>query len=232
MTDAGPGGITRAPLRLVIFDCDGVLVDSEGPSNRLVAEEVTALGWPMTMEESRALFVGRRLSDIPAIVEPKIGRSVPPDWIEQLRGKLIAMLAGEVEAMPGAHDVLVATTALGLPFRVASNSSHAEMAVKFERTRLDHLVKGRLHSARDVALGKPAPDVFLAAAAADGVSPEACIVIEDSVPGAMAARAAGMACIGLAPYGDDPDLRSVGAILIRSLDELPAILRAAMGPAA
>ena len=77
--------------------------------------------------------------------------------------------------------------------------------------------------------GKPAPDVFLAAAAAEGIPPEACLVIEDSVPGAMAARAAGMACIGLAPYGDDPELRTVGAVLIRSLDELPAILRAAMG---
>jgi HAD superfamily hydrolase (TIGR01509 family) len=232
MTGAAPGGIMRAPLRLVIFDCDGVLVDSEGPSNRLVAQEITALGWPMTEAESRALFVGRRLSDIPPIVEPRIGRPVPPDWIEQLRDKLIAMLADEVEPMPGAHKVLVATAALGLPFRIASNSSHAEMDVKFKRTRLDHLVAGRQHSARDVARGKPAPDVFLAAAAADGVPPEACIVIEDSVPGAMAARAAGMACIGLAPYGDDPGLRAVGAVLIRSLDELPAILRAAMdGPA-
>jgi HAD superfamily hydrolase (TIGR01509 family) len=224
-------GLTRAPLRLVIFDCDGVLVDSEGPSNRVVAEEITALGWPMTTEESQALFVGRRLSDIPAMVEPKIGRPVPSDWIEHLREKLIAMLAGEVEAMPGAHDVLLAVTDLGLPFRVASNSSHAEMAVKFERTGIAHLVQGLMHSARDVPRGKPAPDVFLAAAKAGGVPPEACLVVEDSVPGAMAARAAGMACVGLAPYGDDPALRAVGAVLVRSLDELPAILRAAMdGP--
>jgi beta-phosphoglucomutase-like phosphatase (HAD superfamily) len=96
---------------------------------------------------------------------------------------------------------------------------------------MSHLVNGLLHSARDVPRGKPAPDVFLAAAKAAGVPPEACLVIEDSVPGAMAARAAGMACIGLAPSGDDPALRAVGAVLIRSLDELPAILRAAMdGP--
>ena len=221
-------GLTRAPLRLVIFDCDGVLVDSEGPSNRLVAEEITALGWPMTGAESQALFVGRRLTDIPPIVEPKIGRPVPPGWIEALRDKLITMLSDEVEAMPGAHDALAAVTALGLPFRVASNSSHAEMAVKFERTALDHWVAGKLHSARDVPRGKPAPDVFLAAAKAGGVPPEACLVIEDSVPGAMAARAAGMACVGLAPYGDDPALRAAGAVLIRSFDELPAILRAAM----
>jgi HAD superfamily hydrolase (TIGR01509 family) len=225
-------GMTRAPLRLVIFDCDGVLIDSEGPSNRLVAAEITALGWPMTGAESHALFVGRRLSDIPPVVEAQTGRPVPADWIEYLRDKLIAMMADEVEAMPGAHDALRMVTALGLPYRIASNSSHAEMAVKFQRTRMDHLVTGLLHSARDVARGKPAPDVFLAAAKAGGIPPDACLVIEDSVPGAMAARAAGMACVGLAPHGDDPALRAVGAVLIRSYDELPPILRAAMGATA
>ena len=222
--------LTRAPLRLVIFDCDGVLVDSEGPSSRLVAREITALGWKIGAEEAQSLFIGRRLSDIPPLVEPQIGRPVPPGWIEDLRDKLIAMLAEEVEAMPGAHGALTATAEHGLKLRVASNSSHAEMAVKFERTGLAHLVSGRLHSARDVAHGKPAPDVFLAAAAAEGIPPEACLVIEDSVPGATAARAAGMACIGLAPFGDDPALRAVGAVLIRALDELPAIFRACMEP--
>jgi HAD superfamily hydrolase (TIGR01509 family) len=220
--------MTPLPLRLVIFDCDGVLVDSEGPSSRLVAAEVTALGWPITADDSRSLFIGRRLSDIPAIIEPQLGHPVPPGWVGQLRDRLIALLAAEVEVMPGAHAVLAATTALGLPFRVASNSSHEEMAVKFERTKLTALVTGLTHSARDVAAGKPAPDVFLAAAAAAGVAPGACLVIEDSVPGALAARAAGMACIGLAPHGDDPALRAAGAVLIRSLSELPTILRAAM----
>ncbi len=224
--------MTRLPLRLVIFDCDGVLIDSEGPSNRVVAEEVTALGWPMTTAESCARFIGRRLSDLPPAIEPHIGRPVPDGWVERLRIRLIAMLADEAEAIPGAAAALRATAALGLRLRVASNSSHEEMHVKFRRTGLEALVAGRLHSARDVAAGKPAPDVFLAAAAAEGVPPGACLVIEDSVPGAMAARAAGMACIGLVPGGDDPALRAAGAALIRSLDELPAILRAAMAHAA
>ncbi len=224
--------MTPLPLRLVIFDCDGVLVDSEGPSNRLVAQEVTALGLPMTTEESCALFVGRRLSDIPAVIEPKLGHPVPDGWVDGLRDRLIALLAAEVAAMPGAHDALRATTALGLPYRIASNSSHEEMAAKFERVAMVELVAGRLHSARDVARGKPAPDVFLHAAAAEGIPPGACLVVEDSVPGAQAARAAGMACIGLAPHGDDPALRATGAVLIRSLAELPALLRTAMGFAA
>jgi beta-phosphoglucomutase-like phosphatase (HAD superfamily) len=212
----------------VIFDCDGVLVDSEGPSNRVVAEEITALGWPMTTEESCALFIGLRLSDIPAVIEPHIGRPVPPGWVDGLRDRMITVLTSEVEAMPGAHDALRATTALGLPYRIASNSSHEEMAVKFQRVAMVELVAGRMHSARDVARGKPAPDVFLHAAAAAGVPPAACLVVEDSVPGAQAARAAGMACIGLAPHGDDPALREAGAVLIRSFSELPALLRDAM----
>lgn len=220
--------MTRAKLRLVIFDCDGVLVDSEGPSSRLVAAEVSALGWPITAAEGRALFTGRRLSDIPGIIEPHLGHAVPAGWTGQLRDRLIAMLAAEVEAMTGAHAVLAATQALGVPFRVASNSSPEEMVVKFERTKLAPFVTGRTHSARDVARGKPAPDVFLAAAMAEGVPAEACLVVEDSVPGALAARAAGMACVGLAPCGDDPELRAAGAILIRSLDQLPGLLKVAM----
>ena len=220
--------MTPEPLRLVIFDCDGVLVDSEGPSNRLVATEITALGWPMTTEESTRLFVGRRLSDIPPIIEQQLGRPIPSGWVAQLRDKLIDLLSTDLDAMPGAHDALRAVTALGLPYRIASNSSHEEMDAKFHRVDMTDLVHGRTHSARDVRAGKPAPDVFLHAAAAEGIPPAACLVIEDSVPGAQAARAAGMACIGLAPHGDDPALRAAGATLIRSFDELPALLRRAM----
>ncbi len=166
------------------------------------------------------------------MIEGKLGRRVPPGWVEQLRHKLIRLLAEEVEAMPGAHDALRATTALGLPYRIASNSSHEEMAVKFHRVAMLDLVEGRMHSARDVRAGKPAPDLFLHAAAQAGVPPAACLVVEDSVPGAQAARAAGMACVGLAPHGDDPALRATGAVLIRSLAELPAILRRAQAAAA
>ncbi len=220
--------MTPSPLRLVIFDCDGVLVDSEGPSNRVVAEEISALGWPMTLEQSCELFVGRRLADIPPMVEPHIGRAVPPGWVGHLRDRIMATLGNEVEPMPGASAVLEAVAALGLPMRVASNSSHEEMAVKFDRTGLAHLVRDRLHSARDVARGKPAPDVFLHAAAAEGVPPDACLVIEDSVPGATAARAAGMACVALAPYGAGPALLATGAVPIRALAELPPLLRQAM----
>lgn len=224
--------MTPSPLRLVIFDCDGVLVDSEGPAAQVTAREVGLLGWPMTADEAMARFIGLRLSDMPALVAAHTGRPVPPDWVEHMRARLIEALATQVEPMPGAAAVLQATAALGLPYRVASNSSHEEMAVKFARTGLTPLVEGRVHSARDVAAGKPAPDVFLAAAAAAGVPPQACIVVEDSLPGIRGALAAQMTCIGLDPHGPGDALRAAGAHPIRALSELPALFRAAMRAAA
>ncbi len=227
-----PSPLRPAPLRLVIFDCDGVLVDSEGPSARVTAHEMSLLGWPMTPEEAMARFTGLRLSDLPPLVVAQTGRAAPEGWVEHVRGRLIAMLAEETEAMPGAADVLRATAALGLPYRVASNSSHGEMAAKFARTGLAPLVAGRVHSARDVAAGKPAPDVFLAAAAAEGIMPQACMVVEDSLPGIRGALAAGMACIGLDPHGLGEALRAAGARPVRALSELPPLFQAAMRAAA
>ena len=224
--------MTPSPLRLVIFDCDGVLIDSEGPAARVTAREVSLLGWPLTPDQALARFVGLRLSDMPALVAAQTGQPVPPGWVEHLRDRLIETFATDVEAMPGAAAVLQATTALGLPYRVASNSSHEEMAVKFARTGLAPLVEGRTHSARDVAAGKPAPDVFMAAAAAEGVPPHACIVVEDSLPGIRGALAAGMVCIGLDPHGPGERLRAAGAHPIRALSELPALFQAAMRTAA
>ena len=127
-----------------------MLVDSEGPSNRAVAEEITALGWPMNEAESTQLFIGYQLGGIATVVEAHLGCKVPQGWVEHLRLRLLDVLAREVEAMPGAAEVLAATAAMGLPSRVASNSSHREMRVKFARTGLASLVEGRTHSAYDV----------------------------------------------------------------------------------
>jgi HAD superfamily hydrolase (TIGR01509 family) len=134
--------------------------------------------------------------------------------------------------MPGAREALEAATSMALPWRVASNSSHIEMAAKFGRTGLSEIVAGRVHSAVDVievgGAGKPAPDLFLAAASAEAISPQHGLVIEDSVAGATAARAAGMDCLGLVRHGDDAALREVGAIPFRSMHDLPDLLRAAL----
>ncbi len=215
-----------APLRLVIFDCDGVLVDSEPVANRVVAEELTALGWPMTAHEADGHFLGLTFTDMQPIIERRLGQPLTAAWKQALVQKVIDAMAEGVGPIAGAVEALHSTTALGLPWRIASNSSHEEMHVKFGRLGIRELVAGRVHSHRDVARGKPAPDLFLAAAAAQGVSPAECVVIEDSVPGATAAAAAGMPCLGYAPHHDGSRLRAVGAVPFRSMFDLPGYLAA------
>lgn len=223
--------MTRLPLRLAIFDCDGVLIDSEGVSNRITAEAVSALGWTVTPAECRRHFLGLTLTDMLPLIASHVG-AVPAGWKEALVQRLIVAMAREAEPIDGAAAMLRATTALGLSWRVASNSSHQEMAAKFAAAGMADLVRGRVHSAFDVGRGKPAPDLFLAAAAAEGIAPDACVVIEDSVPGVHAAMAAGMRCLGFAAHGDGPALHTAGAVLFDRLDELPALFRAAMREAA
>ncbi len=208
---------------LVIFDCDGVLVDSEPASRAVVFEEAAALGWALTEDEAHG-FVGLRWSDLQAVFQRHTAVPLGPDWPDHMQARLIAALDGHLRAMPGAAGVLQAVTALGLPYRVASNSSHEEMAVKFRLAGLEALVTGRVHSARDVGVGKPAPDLFLATAAAGHVAPEACVVIEDSVPGVTAALAAGMQCIGYAPEGDGFGLAGLGAVVVGSLGDIAGLL--------
>jgi len=222
------------PPGLIIFDCDGVLVDSEHIAGRLLAEDISALGWVITPEECHRLFLGCSLTDMLPMIAARV--AIPPGWTLRVAERMVRALAEEAEAMPGAEAALRAVSALGLPWRVASNSSHKEMAVKFARTGLADLVAGRLHSAADVVRkggrGKPAPDLFLATAAAASVPPSACVVVEDSLPGARAARAAGMSCLALVPHGEGQALQAEGAGIFRALAELPAMLAGALRVAA
>ncbi len=218
----------RSRLRLVIFDCDGVLVDSEPVANRVVAAALTRLGWAMTPDEANDRFLGMSMTDMVTVIEARLGK-LPEGWAQGVVDTHVAALRLEVGPIPGAIAALHGVDALGLPWRVASNSSHEEMAVKFGRLGITELVAGRLHSHRDVARGKPAPDLFLAAAAAEGVAPVDCVVIEDSVPGATAAAAAGMDCLGYAPHSDGAALRAVGAVPFASMFDLPGLIAAGLG---
>jgi HAD superfamily hydrolase (TIGR01509 family) len=212
-----------APLRLCIFDCDGVIVDSEPIANRITARALAQVGWPVTAEEAQERFLGMTLSDMVPVIEATLGRKLPAGWKDALTAELVRALGEEAVAVPGAIEALHATTKLGLPWRLASNSSHEEMAAKFGRLGISGLVAGRVHSHRDVAHGKPAPDLFLAAAAAQRVRPEECVVIEDSLPGARAAAAAGMDCLGFARHTNPDALRALGAVPFRSMRELPEL---------
>lgn len=220
------------PLRLVIFDCDGVLIDSEAVASRVVASALAEVGWSLTPTESQAIFLGLSLRQMVPMIEERLARPLPADWMDGLRARMLAALAEEAETMPGAEAMLLATSALGLPWRVASNSSHEEMGVKFRRTGLHRLMDGRLHSHRDVARGKPAPDLFLAAAAAERVPPECCVVVEDSLPGVRAGMDAGMTVLGYAPDGDGAALRAAGAWPVADLSHVPLLLRDALRRAA
>jgi beta-phosphoglucomutase-like phosphatase (HAD superfamily) len=216
------------PIDLVIFDCDGVLIDSEGVASIVLSRELQRLGWMISPEECENEFLGTSLRDIIAKAEAAIGRRVPVDFGARFSAAMILALAEDVAAIPGAAEALERLTEAGLPWRVASNSSHDEMAVKFGRTGLVALVGGRQHSAEDMVRlglnGKPDPHLFLAAAEAAGVPPARCVVIEDSIPGSRAARLAGMTCLGFSPHASGIELAAEGAGIFKDMLELPMLL--------
>ena len=212
------------PLRLVIFDCDGVLVDSERISNRVLAEDFSSRGLTMTGEEAERLFIGTTIDAIQPRVEAMLGASLPPDWRGGVKRAIVDAMAREATAIPGAVETLEALSRAGVRWRVASNSSRAEMDAKFGRLGLTDLVAGRVHSFEEVARGKPAPDLFLAAAAAEGVAPGECVVIEDSVPGVTAAVAAGMDCLGFDRSADGAFLRAAGAVPFHDMGKLAGLI--------
>ena len=214
----------KTKLRLVIFDCDGVLVDSEGIANRILSRELTAVGWPIGPNEVEQRFLGMNLADMRPVIEAQLGHKLPASFSYHLQSAFETSLAAEVEAVDGAIAALDGVTALGLPWRVASNSSHEEMVVKFARIGITERVHGRAHSYQDVPRGKPAPDVYLAAAAAEGVSAAQCLVIEDSTTGIRAGIAAGMDVLAYVPHADPAPFRALGAMPFTSMFDLPGLI--------
>ena len=223
----------RMPLRLVIFDCDGVLIDSEPVADRVVAAELAAVGWVASPAEVHERFLGMRTADMPPLIEAVLGHKLSENWAAQLADHLVAAMAREAVMMPGAAEALDAADALGIDWRIASNSGPQELAAKFVATGLTERVAGRVLSATDIVArggrGKPAPDIFLAAAAHAECATEASLVVEDSVLGVQGAIAAGIQCLGLDVEGAGAHLAAEGAFPIGSMQDLPALLRAALG---
>jgi HAD superfamily hydrolase (TIGR01509 family) len=176
-------------LQLVIFDCDGVLVDSERIAIRVEAGILGRLGMPLSETEIVERFVGRSPSVMRAAVEEHLGRPLPADWDTEFRALYEEAYAAGLRPVDGITDAL---DEIALPTCVASSSEPGPLRHKLELTGLYDRFAGRIFSASAVRAGKPAPDVFLHAAARMGVRPEACAVVEDSRAGVMAARAAGM----------------------------------------
>ncbi|MEU9619811.1 HAD family hydrolase [Streptomyces sp. NPDC088251] len=182
------------PLELVIFDCDGVLVDSERIAVRVQVQVGAELGWPLTADEVVEKFVGRSNVSIGELIDARLpGRSAA--WQQRFEQLHRDAVDAELVAVDGIHEALAALT---LPTCVASSGSHEKMRHTLGRTGLHAHFEGRIFSAGEVAHGKPAPDLFLHAARRMGVAPAACVVVEDSKYGVQAARSAGMRSLGYA----------------------------------
>lgn len=178
---------------LVIFDCDGVLIDSEIVAARLEAEAITALGLPMTAETICSRFAGTTTKEVWQTLERELGRPLPPGFFESHLAHVREVFSRELEAIPGARAAL---EALDRPYCVASSTRLPALVDNLATCGLVDLLDGRVFSASQVKRAKPAPDVFMFAASQMGADPADCLVIEDSVAGVTAARRAGMRVVG------------------------------------
>ena len=208
------------PFDLVIFDCDGVLVDSERLAVRTEREILEQLGWSLSESEIIDLFVGRTDVYMQQVIEAQLGRSV--DWESEFEAKYREVFERELVAVKGIEDVL---DALRTASCVASNGSHEIMRLTLGLTNLWHRFPGRVFSAEDVEHAKPAPDVYLHAARTLGVATERCAVVEDSVSGVTAGLAAGMTVFGFSGSVTRAErLAEAGAIVFDSMTDLPALV--------
>ncbi|OLZ60827.1 hydrolase [Streptomyces sp. IMTB 2501] len=182
---------------LVIFDNDGVLVDSEPISNRLLAAYLTELGHPTSYEGAIRDYMGSAMHRIHDLVLERTGQRLPDDFDDVFHARVFAAFERELQPVAGVSGVLEKLAADGVPYCVGSSGSHARIRVGHRTTGLDRwFAEERIFSSEDVGRGKPAPDLFLYAAERMGVAPERCLVVEDSPLGVQAAVAAGMTVYG------------------------------------
>ena len=209
----------------MIFDCDGVLVDSERLAVRLEVQLLAELGWTITEEEIIERFVGISDGAMQRAIEEHTGRPLPPGWNEAVQPRYLEAYAADLAPVPGVVGVLDRLDAAGVATCVASSGTHEKIAYTLGLTGLVDRFDGRIFSATEVEHGKPAPDLFLHAAARSGVEPSRCVVVEDSRPGVDAAIAAGMQVLAYGS-GVTPPARLArdGAEVFRHMDALPALL--------
>jgi HAD superfamily hydrolase (TIGR01509 family) len=213
--------------RLIIFDCDGVLVDSEALENEIMAQCLGEVGWSMTGVQARERFIGLAMASVINQAQEHLGRPLPDNWLADFHAISHARLANEIEAIDGVTDAIDKIEAMGWTTAVASSGEHAKMKITLGRTGLYDRFEGRIFSAQDVAQGKPAPDVYLLAAKTLGHDPKTCFAVEDSPNGARAALAAGMTTFGYAAQIDPGRLRDVGVQhVFTDMAELPDLVRA------
>jgi HAD superfamily hydrolase (TIGR01509 family) len=212
--------VSPRSYELVVFDCDGVLVDSERLAVRTEAEILGSLGWPLTEAEVIERFVGRSAEYMHAQIQAQLGR--PIDWEKEFETRYRKVFERELRPVEGIAETL---RALETSSCVASSGTHARIRFSLGLTGLLEHFQGRIFSAQDVARGKPAPDLFLYAADHMGVRPEACAVVEDSPAGVEAALAAGMAAFAFAGGVVPAErLRGDGVVVFDDMRLLPGLL--------
>ena len=211
------------PVELVIFDCDGVLVDSERLAVRIDVQVLAALGWALTEQEVIERFVGRPDEVMVAEIEAYLGRALPKNWEDPFHHLYRDAFASALTPVAGIVEALDQIT---LPTCVASSGTHERMRYTLGLTGLYDRFAGRIFSSSEVARGKPAPDIFLKAAQKLNVDPTDCLVFEDAVSGVVAAKSAGMTCIAITTTHPEADLHRAD-LVINSFEHLqfPTLLQ-------
>lgn len=222
--------MTSLKFDAVLFDCDGVLVDSEPITNGVLRDMLAESGWVLTSAECMRLFIGKAVKDERALIEANTGQPLTDDWMQRFRERRNAGLLANVTAIRGAVEAAASIHAL-FDGRIACASGADRFKVELQMDKCGFMpyFKGRIFSGHETPRSKPFPDVYLAAAAALNVDPKRCVVVEDSVTGVMAGVAAGATVFGYSPLEaghDSPDaLRKAGAALVfTAMSALPQLL--------
>lgn len=208
-------------IELVIFDCDGVLVDSEVIGNTIMAQSLTSHGFAVSRDQSMDLFVGMTMANV-RVKAKDLGADLPDDWVTQVYRQIYAALRQGCPLIDGVSGVLDSLDTAAIPYCVASNGSFEKMEITLGQNGLLPRFVQRIYSAQALNTAKPAPDLFWHAAG--DLPPERCIVVEDSLTGIRAARAAGMRCFGYAPEGGEQAMIAEGATPFTAMTDLPALL--------
>jgi HAD superfamily hydrolase (TIGR01509 family) len=218
------------PFDAVLFDCDGVLVDSEPITNRVLTEMLGELGWQLSVEETMRIFVGKAVKDEAALIEARTGFAITTDWLMQFRARRNEALDRELVAIDGAASAVRALyAALDGRIAVASGADRIKVELQLVKAGILDCFDGRIFSGHETPRSKPYPDVYLAAAAGLGAAPQRCAVVEDTVTGATAGVAAGATVFGYCPkelgHSSATALHGAGAVhIFRDMAELPALL--------
>ena len=212
--------------KLVIFDCDGVLVDTENLANRRLAEWLAAAGYPTSFEYCRKNFSGRSMASVQKEIEAETSVRLGADFVDRWNAGLPDLFAHGVEAIPYVREFVEAVRSAGIAYCVATSARVSKMHITLGQTGLLSLFEHAMFSSTMVGRGKPFPDLFLHAAKTMGFAPSDCIVIEDSVAGTQAGIAAGMRVFSYHgdPYSDRDGLIQAGGILFNDMRELAGLV--------